>query len=319
MSLTAQFALTSTMSLIVAAGPGGMSGGEDHRQGPRGQDLGGLVSQPQPQAPPVMPEEVRVMGIVRDFNEATAADGHPDFEHRPEHGFGLYVGNVLPALGSDSKPVFTGQGHKITEPWRDPDGRAICYRMFRPSQGDTPGVLGQADAGAITSAASFNQWYRDEPGVNLSALLPITFHLQEDGTYVFDDTLDPEYQARGGFFPIDDELYGNSGGTPDHNFHFTFELAMEFDYSAGAEQFFRFIGDDDVWVFIDGKLVIDLGGVHSAMEQHVELNRLELTDGERYPIHFFFAERHRTESNFRIETNIPLATGGISAVTKAYD
>ena len=68
----------------------------------------------------------------------------------------------------------------------------------------------------------------------------------------------------------------------------------------------EFVGDDDVWVFVNEMLVIDLGGIHGATEQYVDLNRLGLEDGETYTLDFFFAERHRTQSNFRFQTNLLL-------------
>jgi fibro-slime domain-containing protein len=122
-----------------------------------------------------------------------------------------------------------------------------------------------------------------------------------------------------GFFPIEGDLFGNPGGTPDRNFHFTFELHMEFEYDATVDQFFRFTGDDDVWVFINDRLVIDLGGVHTAKDQYVDLERLDLVHNETYVIDFFFAERHRTASNFRIETNLPVRTFGLPPVTAVFD
>ena len=173
----------------------------------------------------------------------------------------------------------------------------------------------------IESSASFGTWYRDVMGLNLSKPLTITLVRQDDGTYVFDDKDDPEYSDLGGFFPIDDQLLGNSEGTPDHNFHFTYEFRTEFTYDANAGQTFGFSGDDDVWVFVDGKLAIDLGGVHAVEEQHVDMDRMGLVDGETYSIDFFYAERHRTQSNFRIETNIALKPTGtkVPSMTMAFD
>ena len=40
------------------------------------------------------PEAIVLTGVVRDFKERTAENGHPDFERRPDRGFGHYVGNV---------------------------------------------------------------------------------------------------------------------------------------------------------------------------------------------------------------------------------
>ena len=72
-------------------------------------------------------------------------------------------------------------------------------------------------------------------------------------------------------------------------------------------------------MFVDGRLVIDLNGVHGAEEQTVDIERLDLEDGEVYRLSFFFAERHRTQSNFRMQTNLKLDTVDIPTVTAAYD
>jgi fibro-slime domain-containing protein len=265
------------------------------------------------------PESMTVRGIVRDFRERTVEGGHADFERRPDHGFARYSGNIAPIIGPDRKPVFTGNGFKVASQWRDSEGRQICYLLYDPDRGDVAGNTSQSDTGGITSAASFNQWFNDAIGVNMSMPLELTLVRQEDGHYVFDDTLDPYYIPLGGFFPIEDQLFGNPGGNPDRNFHFTFELHIDFEYNSEGDQFFKFIGDDDVWVFVNNKLCIDLGGVHAAHDQYIDMNRLDLVDGETYTIDFFYAERHRTTANFRIETNLPVRTHGVPSVTMACD
>ena len=165
-------------------------------------------------------------------------------------------------------------------------------------------------------------WWRDVPGMNLSKPLSLTLtRASNSNVYTFNDQNDTLYKARGGFFPINGELWGNSGGsTPNTNFHFTFELDTTFIYKRGTGQVFTFIGDDDVFVFIDGKCVIDLGGVHSAVSQSVDLDKLPwLVDGQRYPLKFFFAERHRTQSNFRIETTLSLENAKLPESSALYD
>ena len=273
-----------------------------------------------------LPEVISLAGTVRDFNARNDAGGHTDFQWRPldargRGSYGHYMNMVADDLDEEGKPVFRSRGHKVTRQWRDASGSNIMSprEYIAYDQGDSLGRM-QGEGTSSHTAEEFAQWYRDVPGVNLSTGLEITLY-REPGTnkYVFDDKSDDFFLSAGGFFPINGELYGNYSST-GKNFHFTFELATEFTFQADSGQIFRFIGDDDVWVFIDGKLVIDLGGVHGALEQTIELDRLSwLVDGETYSLHFFFAERHTTQSNFRVETTLQLRDISVPTISALYD
>jgi len=86
------------------------------------------------------------------------------------------------------------------------------------------------------------------------------------------------------------------------NLFFCFESHATFIYD--PEQVFAFSGDDDIWVFINNKLVIDLGGGHLAAPGKVKLDTLGLTAGNEYNIDIFFCDRRSTMSNVRINTNM---------------
>jgi fibro-slime domain-containing protein len=154
-------------------------------------------------------------------------------------------------------------------------------------------VLTAPNSGVFSGAANFNQWYNDAAGVNKTSSLAMTFNQNAAGQYVYSDNT---------FFPINGLGWGNQG--LQQNYHFTLELNTMFTYQAG--QTFSFTGDDDVWVFIGGQRVIDLGGIHSAETRSVNLDGLGLTAGKDYSFDFFFAERHTTQSNLMITTNIQL-------------
>ena len=258
-----------------------------------------------------LPTSITLTGVIRDFRERSVSGGHADFERQPTDGFGHYMQECQDTLDADGKPVFRSTGLKVGSQWRDSAGRnRISPKSYiNAMPGDVNGSFQSGYDGSTTTAANFAKWFRDVPGVNMSKPLNLTL-VRQSGTnvYTFNDRTDPLYQSKGGFFPINGDMLGNSANS-SKNFHFTFELQTTFQYKAGTGQVFSFTGDDDVFVFVDNKLVIDLGGVHGAVNQSINLDRLNwLVDGQTYTLKFFFAERHRTESNCRIDTNIMLRT-----------
>ncbi len=155
------------------------------------------------------------------------------------------------------------------------------------------------DSATTNGQESFDQWYRDVEGVNEKITKTLTLSNEDTGdanVYRFHDS---------SFFIIDNEVFGNEENS-DHNFYFTLEAHAAFTYQGGET--FSFTGDDDVWVFINDQRVIDLGGVHSEQSASVDLDTLGLTVGETYDFDIFFAERHTTQSNFKVDTSIALVT-----------
>jgi fibro-slime domain-containing protein len=263
-----------------------------------------------------------VTGIGRDFKSS-----HPDFECTKDNPQGKYtdpynkdcgpwdpaiVGPLGTALGADGKPVYAGGS-------------------------GTPSTTGKAN---------FDQWFHDAPGVNETKQLMFQLTKTPSGTFVYDTDR---------FFPLDGQLFDADSTNPDvgafldddmkaRNFHFTYELHTTFRYQSG--NVFTFRGDDDVFVYIGGKLVVNIGGIHVPLQGKLELDTgrveltaplgmpdlpttvamgfdesiaggvagtipLGLTPGEIYPMDFFFAERNCCASNFRLETNFDFVDCGI--------
>jgi fibro-slime domain-containing protein len=225
-----------------------------------------------------------LLGVVRDFRGADEPNGHPDFEAALA-GDGVTPNLVASMLGADQKPVYASQC-EVDNPSPPP----IC-----PFGAQT------------TTKANFDEWYRDTPGVNEPYEVSLYLAPQAGGLFTFQSL---EY------FPLDNAGFGNSALGDDglmHNFSFTTEIHTQFAYSGGET--FQFEGDDDVWVFINNVLAVDLGGLHPKATGKVTLDdaasMLGIAKGNVYPLDLFHAERHTSQSTFRIDTNLSFVNCGV--------
>lgn len=173
---------------------------------------------------------------------------------------------------------------------------------------DTAGSKGGSSSGGIPSAAAFAKWYHDMLGSNLSARHVIDLVRGDDGIYSY---LEDE------FHPIDGLLYGNEGQA--HNYYLTYTFGASFVHSACNGQFFEFEGADDAWLFVDGMLAMDLGGVNPGTPQYVDMDRLGLVGGRIYRLQFFYAQRQEHAATFRVRTNINLIAEPLPAVSAVGD
>lgn len=175
--------------------------------------------------------------------------------------------------------------------------------------------------------------------------------LDKDGYYGFDaDSQYAAYNTTSKKFKLHDQNCGNDASTPcftpfgnntdENRYSFGMNLGADFYMPKDGkvnnqDMVFDFTGDDDVWVFIDGVLVLDLGGIHQALSGSINFATGDITydktqshgsqparkidqaftdagrtwDSTPYKTHhlsFFYLERGDGGSNCKIKFNLPV-------------
>jgi fibro-slime domain-containing protein len=200
---------------------------------------------------PVNPTTLVLPIVYHDFKSWKDTGGHPDFEHYQGNG---QAGIVQPALGANGVPVHVAS----CVPWTSnlcPPGAAV----------------------PTWNAATdwFGMWYVDNATFNKTVVQTLTLPQIAGGGFQFSTTQ---------FFPIDNAGWGitpTNQATATHNFGFTSVTRYWFEYSGAAT--LSFFGDDDVWVFINKQLAVDLGGTH---QQALGSITLDATSGNGFACDF---------------------------------
>lgn len=128
------------------------------------------------------------------------------------------------------------------------------------------------------------------------------------------DGLTGYYNDRGGYAGFDgNKLYPTSDDGQDHNNMFGMQYTVEFelteDYVGPLEYYF--FGDDDMWVFLDGELVCDIGGVHSSIGEYVNLwDYIEKGDAGKHTLKFYYTERGLSGSTCYMQFTLPSVSSG---------
>ncbi len=167
-------------------------------------------------------------------------------------------------------------------------------------------------ASTVSNIPPLETWYVTKTfadGTNNDTCINMTMIKGYDGRWTFDS------DKMGGFFPLDNFNDSNNFKYKDdigkmRNFHFTMEMHMQFIYHEGLGLEFDFKGDDDVFIYVNNRLAIDLGGLNWNAKDTLFLDKkkdeLQIVDGQTYNMDIFYAERNPTGSNLFIKTSMDL-------------
>ncbi len=246
---------------------------------------GGPPAEPYPDTLPPGFTPANRFGGFRVGDPITAETGAPtDPGDTNEEGCGTTILAVIRDFKRDDKNF---EGPKIG------DDRNLVLPTLGADRKPVFASSGPTDT--VKDPAQFADWYRTVDGLNKAYKLELWFG-PNAGVSSFQSTE---------FFPLDG-MGWEEGVTGYHNYYFTTEIHTRFKYEGGES--FKFTGDDDVWVFINNQLAIDLGGVHGAENASIDIDarasELGLEKGKVYPFDMFQNERHTAESNFRADTTL---------------
>jgi fibro-slime domain-containing protein len=170
-----------------------------------------------------------------------------------------------------------------------------------------PVFVASNGTGAVNNATTFASWFSGACDSATPSATCVAAYDEKINATVNTSTGQLTYNSSS-FFPLDSitGITGDGDSNNNHNYFFTVQFGLDLVYDPNLTNTFLFSGDDDVWVFINDQLVIDMGGVHSVKTASFNMNTIAANQGiqagEQYSLDFFFAERHFTQSNVNISS-----------------
>jgi len=172
-----------------------------------------------------------------------------------------------------------------------------CTSMFGATDCDKDLALGYTLLACVPKGGSYTATFQTGTLDGTPVFFPVDGDLFTPLTERSAATIGPPYAAN----------FVAEAGTPAplHNFSFTSEVRYWFQYDATKTYTLNFTGDDDVWLFINKQLAVDLGGIHTPVQGSVTFGAgsrtvLGLVDGQVYEVAVFQAERQTTGSSYRL-------------------
>lgn len=221
-------------------------------------------------------------------------------------GGGAQKGMVGNKIDTDRKPVLGPNPHRnyYVKYWFRPWENSAKGNRLIPHYFDLPGfqqmnIPSEWNVNdSVLGAPAYIDIGHDTAFKNVVIPDSVTFHkISADGMY--------ELRSNG-FFMLDGKGFGKEWDWEfpfAHNYSFTMEIHTTFTKLPG--QVFLFTGDDDVWLFINDSLVMDLGGIHPPRSKTVQVDNIPgLANGNVYNFDFFYCERHSGGSTILIQTNL---------------
>ena len=206
----------------------------------------------------------------------------PDFQGNSCYSWNYCANVVYPVLDATGRPKLRPANEITKSPDVTPnyDDYETCAQLY-------------------TCPELFDYWYKDsDMSITIATTLPL--NKQADGAYQY--TSKSFWPLKGkGYQAADAEtLYGRA---EEREGLFTSEFQSYFKYQGG--EVFTFSGDDDVWVYFNGKLAMELAGIHGDWRKSItltaeEAKKYDMYPGGIYPMKMFHAERCNGGSTFTL-------------------